>query len=699
MTTTHERKLCSITLMLVILVCAGEAFSQFNLVDPSFQPVPSSTPAAVTKTQILQPDGKIIIWGGNGAVGGAAAGQIARLNSNGTLDSSFHYCGCHLSVISNIVLQTDAKLIVSGTDFNSKGKVVRLNPDGSPDSSYVAQLPPTPNSTSTSYVWFVQGDGKSYVQLDEPGGISGTRRFFRLNLDGGLDSGFTPIPWSYNQSPMVDFVLQASKLYVVSNFISISSSGVEFQRFNLNGTADSSWQAPTFAGKNGSFFSYLSGIAFQPDGSLLVSGSFGSVNGFQKADLARILNAGNIDLAFTPPAVSEGGRVKVLASGKLLWNPRPGQVGSSFYRLNSDGSIDPTFVDSLSTVDRDTRWVLDSMERIYYYGSDSRFHRLNPNGDADASYSPDATDFGKVHAVARQSDGKIVIAGIFTRMNGVPRTSVARVYADGTLDTSFNAGTGFNLPPTQMLAQPDGKILAIGPFSSYNGAPANGILRLNNNGTRDSGFVASVSAVKAMALQSDGKILIGGSFSTVNGVPREWFARLLADGNLDSSLTTVVGCCDVYDLLIQPDGKIVIAGGFSGVDGFTRPNLARLTSEGVLDQTLTATPTTGSNLITKLAIQPGGKYLTAINNSGIRRRNTDGSLDDTFPFGSFSVPGTPRINSIFVDADGSFLVGGYFTQVNNVARANFVRLFSIHCSFRPVRTRKSVRSSGPADLR
>ena len=125
----------------------GTAVAQLNQVDAAFQPVPSSIPVpppnGPSKGQILQPDGKVIVWIGNLAIDGIAKGHIARLNQNGTLDNSFNYCSCHLNSVSNIVSQADGKLLVSGIglELPFRAKVIRLNPDGSLDLTYNADLP------------------------------------------------------------------------------------------------------------------------------------------------------------------------------------------------------------------------------------------------------------------------------------------------------------------------------------------------------------------------------------------------------------------------------------------------------------------------------------------------------------------------------------------------------------------------------
>jgi uncharacterized delta-60 repeat protein len=91
-----------------------------------------------------------------------------------------------------------------------------------------------------------------------------------------------------------------------------------------------------------------------------------------------------------------------------------------------------------------------------------------------------------------------------------------------------------------IVVQPDGKILIGGYFRSVNNTPRSGIARLNTDGSVDSSFQngmagAALPIVLALALQPDGKVIVGGDFTAFNGVPRYRIARLNADGSLDNT--------------------------------------------------------------------------------------------------------------------------------------------------------------------
>jgi uncharacterized delta-60 repeat protein len=151
-------------------------------------------------------------------------------------------------------------------------------------------------------------------------------------------------------------------------------------------------------------------------------------------------------------------------------------------------------------------------------------------GDLDLSFDTGSGINGAVRAVVVQADGKFLIGGGFNLVNGTSRDGVARLNANGTLDTSFNPGSGY-VGVRAIALQPDGKVL-IGDFFNVSGSPRHRIARLNPNGSLDPSFnpgSGADAAVTAMTVQPDGNILVAGNFLTVNGVPRPYIARLYGD--------------------------------------------------------------------------------------------------------------------------------------------------------------------------
>jgi uncharacterized delta-60 repeat protein len=129
-----------------------------------------------------------------------------------------------------------------------------------------------------------------------------------------------------------------------------------------------------------------------------------------------------------------------------------------------------------------------------------------------------------------QSDGKILIGGDFTFYDGTGRNRIARLDAGGSLDASFNPGTGASDYLNSIAAQSNGRILIGGHFTSYNGTGRNRIARLNANGTLDTSLNPGTGAndrVLSIAVLSDGRILIGGEFTSYNGTGRSYIALII----------------------------------------------------------------------------------------------------------------------------------------------------------------------------
>ena len=671
-----------ILLLSLTLFSGSVILAQSSPVDPTFNAVPSSGLVPPTSVQqIVQPDGKIIVFGPRMVVNGVAKSDILRLNADGTSDATFTYCGCGLSFVNNLMLAPDGKIIVAGGE-GSNAKMIRLNSDGSIDGSFSAFTagPPPFFGAARFTVNAIQPDGKVMATLlySSSGFVNFT--FNRYNADGTVDSGFATIAVA-GGSPVSATVrihlLADGRFYMAVSAGNIGSSATLRRRLS-DGSIDPTWEAPAFGGAFGSFIS-ISDLAVAADGNVLVSGAWETVNGIGRRNLIRLQPAGNVDLAFTSPVVQVGHGVEILSDGKILFSGRVDISGiNRIFRLNADGSSDDTFTMDPNVLSIMNSWVVDSNGRAIFVGqtaTENRLVRLLANGAIDQDFNPNLTTFGLVQVLARQTDGKVLVAGQFTQMNGVRKNSFARVNSDGTLDPTFDAGTGFNEEPWVLVVQPDGKILSVGQFSDYNGTAVTGIVRINSDGSIDNTFtVTTDSRPMWISLQSDGKILICGFFDFVNGIARTGVARLNADGTLDNAFNPVLGSGELTTIFQQADGKIMIGGGFSGVNGFNRANLARLNADGSLDQSFNAS--VGS--IGRIVLQPDGKYLLALGltPSSLGRRNADGSADASFTPPAFTSSSSSEtlIRSILLQPDGSMLVGGRFDTVGGAPRSNITRL-------------------------
>ena len=301
-------------------------------------------------------------------------------------------------------------------------------------------------------------------------------------------------------------------------------------------------------------------------------------------------------------------------------------------------------------------------------------------GRIDTSFVPAPGTNDAVNVVIPQPDGKVIVAGRFTQANNVGRNRIARFNFNGSLDTSFDPGTGADAEITAAVLQPDGRIVVAGRFTSFNNFMHNRVCRLNANGSVDQGFGLGAginNSALAIALQSDGRILVGGQFTQVDLTQRFNLARLNTNGSVDLTFDPVNGPNgDVNAIVIQPNGAIIIGGTFIGYNGFPRGGIARVLADGTLDSSFDSGVGTGGNVFA-LALQHngqivlGGRFVqyAGINRTFIARVLSNGSLD----LGFNPVP-NDWVQSLAVEPDDRILVGGFFTAINTVGRSRIARL-------------------------
>jgi uncharacterized delta-60 repeat protein len=281
-----------------------------------------------------------------------------------------------------------------------------------------------------------------------------------------------------------------------------------------------------------------------------------------------------------------------------------------------------------------------------------------------------------------QNNGKIIIGGGFTSCNGITRNRIARLNADGTLDSTFDPSIGANNDIIDIAIQNDGKILICGVFSSFNDVSRNRFARLNSDGSLDLSFNPGSgldNSVSTVLLQNDGKIIIGGFFNSYNGITIRKIARLNTDASLDTTFNPGTSANQNIDnSLIQSDGKIIISGSFTSYNGTPRNRIARLNTDGSID--FSFSPSSGANgIIFSTSIQSDGKIIISglfssydeFSASGIARLNTDGTLDSTFN------TGTGASTDIFTTAiqnDGKIIIGGTFVSFNGTGRNRIARI-------------------------
>ncbi len=345
------------------------------------------------------------------------------------------------------------------------------------------------------------------------------------------------------------------QILVGGNFSEVSSVPRNYAaRLNTDGSLDTTFlnNLPGADGANGP----VNAIVSQTNGRTLVGGAFNSIDDATLNNVARLMTDGSLDTSFNPGSGADGA-VYALAE-TFIGGVREIYVGGAFNHINGASILRPGIA------------------------------RLNDDGTVDGSFTTGSGADGTVYAVAVYPTnsiyaGKMLIGGAFTHYNGTNLNHIARLNVDGSVDTTFNPGSAANDVVNAIAIQLDGRVLVGGSFFQFNGTNLNRLARLNADGSLDTNFVANIgdgvnNTVKGIAVQADNRILVAGLFTQVNGLSCNRIVRLLPSGALDTTINFGNGASDAVDAaVVQPgDAMIIIGGAFTQFNGQPYDHLVRL---------------------------------------------------------------------------------------------------------------------------
>ncbi|WP_374174094.1 T9SS type A sorting domain-containing protein [Flavobacterium tructae] len=630
-----------------------------------------------------QSTGKILIAGNIDSYDGKVLNTpVIRVNIDGSLDTTFPKV-FFSSVINKIQVDSKDKIyITSGKDL------ARLDPNGGYDSSYTvgSSFPELIQATTTS------ADGSIFIA----GGFFswGELKVYKTKPDGNIDHNFSNGTNSFNCSIATLALQSDGKLLVGGSFGTFGGTSVDhLLRLNPDGTLDPSFSCPDITGN---YLDYCKSIRItfvveQPDKKILVGGIIPAYNGAPARNLIRLNSDGSLDKTFVTGTgtdaqinsitIRPNGNLFVCASNISPFNEyvplayNNYSIGT-FFELDKNGTLLHREKSSLI----DAKKIIKGVNGQFNIIGESRspYHRglktINNNGTLSVntnlfrgfdnklkgwSGNPKASS---CKDGVLQPDGKMILVGDFDTYNDVVTDGLVRLNNDYSIDTSFNVGKSFTYPGSDpeihsVALQSDGKILVGGYFDSYRGTPVKGkIIRLNKDGSLDTtfNFVSELfsTAPRQIEIQTDGKIIIN-----VGALE-----RLHSDGTLDDSYnpdSEGPGYFAKFSLL--PDGKVLIP---------TRTKIIKVNKDGSTDTSFNSGEFNRAAEIS-FAIQPDGKILCAgeffsyngksIN--GLLRLNGDGTLDSGFDIGTGF---NGEVTSVFIDSDGKILVAGLFNNYNGV---------------------------------
>ena len=369
-----------------------------------------------------------------------------------------------------------------------------------------------------------------------------------VKLPGTQDGSFTPVL----NGDVLALALQPNGQILAGGAFTLVNGVPEncIARLNANGSLDSAGFLNGQAGASGA----VQAVVCQTDGRVMIGGAFTNVNNTALNHIARLMTDGSLDTSFNPAGGASGPVYSLVET--FINGAREIYVGGAFSIIS--GGYNPYLA------------------------------RLNNGGSLDAFFATGSGPDGAVYAIAVYPSnspfaGKLLVGGAFTNINGFTLGHVARMNADGSVDTNFDLNLGANDTVRAIAIQSDGGILVGGDFTNFNGTALNHIARLNSDGSLDANFTANVAGgangtVQAIAVQADNRIVLAGQFTQANGVTRSRITRLLPTGAVDPMINFGDGANGAIDaLVIQPaDQMLVIGGGFTQYDDQPAPHLARI---------------------------------------------------------------------------------------------------------------------------
>jgi uncharacterized delta-60 repeat protein len=625
--------------------------------------------AAVTGF-IKQASGKYVVSGYFTSYQGVTANYIARLNANGTLDTTFNSGGSGFdNAAGTLVQDSSGNIYVGGAFTTYNGIAYNANRFAKLDSNGNLLVAKTGNVNGST------GNGFSgqvtVLKIDSSGNIWAGGSFSNY-YGGNVSAG------SVNHIAKLTPDGTLTKIYTGDSFASPTGNG-------FNSTVQSIvFDSSNNAWIGGGFITYY-GTNF--GGGAYVANNANAIAKLNSLGVLQTIKIGDVAGALTN-GFGSGNNVYSMAFDSLnnLW------VGGSFTTYYGGGSGTSNNANNIAKIlssgslgvinssDIATATGNGTLQQIFSLGVDISNNvyavtfttpqnfayvgnaltpiggpvRISSSGVASASFGAGNTTSGW-NAVWPQSDGSIFIGGT--------RGGIQKLTSSGAIDPSFNQGFGFNAIVNAAAIQTSGKIIVVGNFNYFNGYPTPYIARLNTDGTLDttfnsggSGFNSSVSS---LTIDPSGNIWAGGAFTNYNGVSNNanHIAKLTSNGALaiirtgDIPATNGNGFngSNLYSLVVDPTGSYIWAGGnFTTYYGGGATGAAQ-----------------NSNYVAKIKLSDGS--LTLINSSDTSSATGNGLISGS------------SVYAIKFDAGGGVYIGGFFSNsyiggvqkyVNNILKLN-----------------------------
>ena len=331
---------------------------------------------------------------------------------------------------------------------------------------------------------------------------------------------------------------------------------------------------------------------------------------------------------------AQNGKFLIAGNFSSFNTKRPNRANiNSLTRLNVDGTLDSTIIDVVNATPNDPSKNRDTVpsfnggvqgtikkiftfnDQVYAVGNfdyylrafyerstyDAKVYdrvlmrqmvRMDMDGSMDQTFhynvatkqSPNGAN-GIINDAIQLPDGKLILAGTFTSFNGISRNRLVRINLDGSVDATFNIGTGADDEITSITYNATTKkILVAGPFKTFNGQPRTGVAMLETDGSLTAGFTfpsLSGGIVNYAGQLNNGKIIVAGSFNKYRDILRQGFMVLNTDGTLASGYNNTGVFQGTIEKMIETTSTagnpaIILVGNIFRFDNIPAKNIIRV---------------------------------------------------------------------------------------------------------------------------
>lgn len=355
----------------------------------------------------------------------------------------------------------------------------------------------------------------------------------------------------------------------------------------MNTSIATAWQNPII-GFNSSNDNYIT--KYIPMGTWgLYVGYFTQLNGYNYNRIIALNNDGTLYTRFTNNIGTGFNDVVFNATFKdgyfyLIggFTSYNGTTQTRVIKLGTDGIRDSSFANNTAFTALLRGVDVDSSGYVYVTGDDNKLTCINTNGTTN--WTKTLSSRGRRIAITGNNG---ILIGDFTTYGGTGKNRIVGfVNSDGSINATFNVGTGFGASAEAMTLDYSGNVWIVGGFTAYNGTTSTRIIKLNAT-------TAAIVYSTATGLNSytfditynDGKLYLGSDSTSYNGTTITRGGLVIDDDGIKNSIFTpkaVNGTSHAVFISSDTNGRIIISGSFLTYDGVTVNRIIQTNMDGTI---------------------------------------------------------------------------------------------------------------------